>query len=139
MNGNISYMLLSANVRNMREMGMTFSLVFILVGALVIFTTVSRIVEEQRKLIGTEKALGLFYREILFKYLFYGVSGTVLGTLLGLLVGYLAVQRKTATVIMVTHNPEIGKMADRIIKLRAGKIASIKTNPKPLHAMDLTW
>ncbi len=49
------------------------------------------------------------------------------------------VRDKTATVIMVTHNPEIGKMADRIIKLRAGKIASIKTNPKPLHAMDLTW
>ena len=49
------------------------------------------------------------------------------------------VRDKTATVIMVTHNPEIGKMADRIIRLRAGKIASIKTNPNPLHAMDLTW
>ena len=111
MNGNISYMLLSANVRNMRGMGMTFSLVFILVGALVIFTTVSRIVEEQRKLIGTEKALGLFYREILFKYLFYGVSGTVLGTLLGLLVGYLAVQR----IMLFTYG--------RIYVFESGKLA----------------
>ena len=49
------------------------------------------------------------------------------------------VREKTATVIMVTHNPEIGKMADRIIKLRAGKVASIKTNPNPLHAMELMW
>jgi len=49
------------------------------------------------------------------------------------------VRNKTATVIMVTHNPEIGKMADRVIKLRAGKVASIKTNPNPLHATDLTW
>ncbi|MBP5363496.1 MAG: ATP-binding cassette domain-containing protein [Ruminococcus sp.] len=49
------------------------------------------------------------------------------------------VRNKTATVIMVTHNPEIGKIADRVIKLRAGKVASIKTNPNPLHAKDLTW
>lgn len=49
------------------------------------------------------------------------------------------VRNKTATVIMVTHNPEIGKMADRVIKIRAGKVASIKTNPNPLHAKDLTW
>lgn len=49
------------------------------------------------------------------------------------------VREQTATVIMVTHNPEIGKMADRVIKLRAGKVASIKTNPNPLHAADLSW
>lgn len=40
---------------------------------------------------------------------------------------------------MITHNPEISKMADRVINIRAGKIASIKTNPNPLHAKDLTW
>ncbi|MCR4645654.1 MAG: ATP-binding cassette domain-containing protein [Oscillospiraceae bacterium] len=49
------------------------------------------------------------------------------------------VRSKTATVIMVTHNPEIGKMADRIIKLRTGKVASIKTNPNPIHATELSW
>ena len=43
------------------------------------------------------------------------------------------------TVIMVTHNAEIAKMADRIVKLQSGKIVSIKKNLKPLHAEELRW
>ncbi len=47
-------------------------------------------------------------------------------------------QRKT-TVIMVTHNVEIAKMANRVIKLRNGNISSIRTNFHPLKAEDLIW
>ena len=43
------------------------------------------------------------------------------------------------TVIMVTHNAEIAKMADRVIKLRSGRIASIKWNLHPLPASELIW
>ncbi|MBQ7246012.1 MAG: ATP-binding cassette domain-containing protein [Firmicutes bacterium] len=50
----------------------------------------------------------------------------------------IAQERKT-TVIMVTHNPEIAKMANRVIKLRNGKIASIRVNLHPLKATDLVW
>ena len=44
-----------------------------------------------------------------------------------------------ATVMMVTHNPEIAKMADRVVKVRGGKIASIRRNMHPLHAEELVW
>ena len=91
--GNASYVIIQNSIRNVRDMGLTFSLVFVLVGALVIYTTVGRIVDEQRKLVGTEKALGLYQREIMAKYLFYGISGTVLGMLLGLVCGYIGIQR----------------------------------------------
>ena len=47
-------------------------------------------------------------------------------------------ERKT-TVIMVTHNVEIAKMANRVIKLRNGSISSIRTNFHPLKAEDLVW
>ena len=47
-------------------------------------------------------------------------------------------ERKT-TVLMVTHNPEIAKMANRVIKLRDGKISSIRVNLHPLKAEDLVW
>ena len=47
-------------------------------------------------------------------------------------------ERKT-TVIMVTHNPEIAKMANRVIKLRGGKISSIRVNLHPLRAEELVW
>lgn len=43
------------------------------------------------------------------------------------------------TVLMVTHNPEIAKMANRVIKLRDGKISSIRVNLHPLNATDLVW
>ena len=43
------------------------------------------------------------------------------------------------SVVMVTHNVEIAKMANRVIRLRAGKISGIKNNPSPLHARELTW
>ena len=43
------------------------------------------------------------------------------------------------TILMVTHNPEIAKMANRVVKLRDGKISSIRVNLKPLRATDLVW
>ena len=49
------------------------------------------------------------------------------------------VKTRDTTVMMVTHNVEIAKMADRVISLRNGRIASIKYNGRPLHADDLIW
>lgn len=49
------------------------------------------------------------------------------------------VRNHGSTVMMVTHNPEIAKMADRVVKVRNGKIASIKKNMHPLHAEELVW
>ena len=46
---------------------------------------------------------------------------------------------RDTTVVMITHNPEIAKMANRVIKLQNGRIASIKVNLKPLHATELVW
>ncbi len=43
------------------------------------------------------------------------------------------------TIMMITHNPEIAKMADRVIKLRDGKVSSIKVNLHPLSAVKLSW
>lgn len=43
------------------------------------------------------------------------------------------------TIMMITHNPEIAKMADRVIKLRDGKVSSIKINLQPLRAKELSW
>ncbi len=49
------------------------------------------------------------------------------------------VRNNGTTVMMVTHNPEIAKMADRVVKVRNGKIASIKKNMHPVHAEELVW
>ena len=49
------------------------------------------------------------------------------------------VKRQDTTVMMVTHNPEIAKMANRVVKIRNGRIASIKRNINPLPASELEW
>jgi len=43
------------------------------------------------------------------------------------------------TILMVTHNPEIAKMANRVVKLRDGMISSVRVNLHPLKATDLVW
>ena len=84
-NGNASYVQLKLTSKNFRSLISTFALLFIVVGALVIFATVSKMVDEQRTQVGTTKALGFFRHEIAVKYMMFGVSSAFLGALLGVL------------------------------------------------------
>ncbi len=43
------------------------------------------------------------------------------------------------TVIMVTHNAQIALMAERVIRIADGKVASNEVNPNPLNPEDITW
>ena len=43
------------------------------------------------------------------------------------------------TVILITHNPNIGSMADRIIKLNSGEVIEDKTNKNKLDASMISW
>ncbi|SFP51573.1 ABC-type lipoprotein export system, ATPase component [Butyrivibrio proteoclasticus] len=49
------------------------------------------------------------------------------------------ISKRHTAVVMVTHNVEIAKMANRVIRVRDGKISSIRVNMWPLHASDLAW
>ena len=43
------------------------------------------------------------------------------------------------TVVLVTHNAAIAGMADRVMRLRSGKIQEITVNPSPVEPKDLRW
>ena len=43
------------------------------------------------------------------------------------------------TVIVITHNQALTAMADRVIKIKNGKVEDIRTNDSPADAMDLEW
>jgi ABC-type lipoprotein export system ATPase subunit len=49
------------------------------------------------------------------------------------------IAKKLTTVVMVTHNVEIAKMANRVVRVKDGRIASIRINSWPVKAADLTW
>ena len=91
--GNGSYLFIRSNAESISNLGMTFASIFIVVGALVILATVGRIIDEQRRLVGATKAFGFFNREILSKYLTFGVTGTLIGMIAGAIGGYFIVQR----------------------------------------------
>jgi putative ABC transport system ATP-binding protein len=43
------------------------------------------------------------------------------------------------TVIIITHNMAIGAMADRVIKMRSGRIVEIKENENPIPPERIEW
>ena len=90
--GNASFVQLAVASGNFAKLKATFSLMFVLVGALVIFATVGKMVDEQRNQIGTTKALGFFNREIFAKYLGFGMSATAIGTVIGILAARFALE-----------------------------------------------
>ncbi len=83
--GSVSFVQLSSGTANFVNIKSTFSVLFVIVGALVIFATVGKMIDEQRRLVGTTKALGFFNYEIFSKYLGFGVSATLIGVILGVL------------------------------------------------------
>ncbi len=75
------------NADRINSIASVFPVFFLLVAALVCLTTMSRMVEEERTLIGTLKALGYSAGTIASKYLIYALCATVLGAAFGTLVG----------------------------------------------------
>ncbi len=71
----------------------TFSMLFILIAALVIYSTISRLVTGESRLVGATKAMGLKNSEIFAKYLLFGSGGAILGALIGILLAYAAFER----------------------------------------------
>lgn len=97
------------NADRMKAIGQVFPVLFFLVAALISLTTMTRMVEEQRTLIGTLKALGYERHSIAGKYLGYACLATVSGSILGILIGekilpYIII---TAYGIMYQHMPNV--------------------------------
>lgn len=97
------------NADRMKAIGEVFPLIFFLVAALISLTTMTRMVEEERTLIGTLKALGYSKKSIAAKYLGYAVLATLTGGIFGVMIGekilpYIII---TAYKIMYRHLPDV--------------------------------
>lgn len=48
-------------------------------------------------------------------------------------------REKGCTVILVTHNAEIAQCADKVIRMKNGKIREVKLNENPLSVREVEW
>lgn len=48
-------------------------------------------------------------------------------------------REKGMTVIVITHNSALAPMADRVIKIKNGKVSSMKENPEPKPVEEIEW
>ncbi len=80
-----SYVCTEEHANLLSTVSLSFSLLFILLAALVIYSTIGRLVEHERQLTGASKAMGLRNSEIFAKYMLFGAGGAMAGTAGGIL------------------------------------------------------
>ena len=111
---NVGYASFEGDCDRMESLSTVFPTMFFLVAALVALTTMTRMVDEERGVIGAYKALGYGRLRIASKYLIYAAVPSVLGSLFGIVLGnqtlpricwsaYLMMYRGPA--LLVVHQP----------------------------------
>ena len=48
-------------------------------------------------------------------------------------------EKYKTTILLITHNPNISELADRVVKLNNGEVVEIINNKNKLNAKDITW
>ncbi len=83
---NAGYVDMKSNLAAVQSAGLVFGILFMLISAIVCFSTLTIIIDEQKKMVGTVKAFGFLKGEVLGKYLVFGVSAAIAGCIAGILI-----------------------------------------------------
>ena len=95
------YLMYSNSALSIRAVGNIFPVVLYAVAAMVTFTTMTRFVDEERTNAGIFKALGYHSKDIIAKFVIYGLVAGTLGTLLGILIGHYILAPTISHIITV--------------------------------------
>ena len=93
------YSSLDSDVSSIETLGFVFPVVFLLVAVLMSLTSMTRMVEEERGLIGTYTGLGYGSLTIASRYLLFAALACLIGGGIGLLVGFLGIPAFLLTVL----------------------------------------
>lgn len=83
------YSSIESDADSIEALGTAFPIIFLVVAILVSLTAITRLVEEQRGLIGTYKSLGFAKHQVYAKYLIYALSACILGGAVGNVFGFV--------------------------------------------------
>ncbi len=87
-NEHVAYVGTQGEIEEGQSMGSILPVLFLLIGALTMITTMHRITANEKTQIGTLKAIGFKDRKILFHYTSYGLFLGLVGSLLGIGLGF---------------------------------------------------
>lgn len=98
-----SYASVESDASSIETVGTAFPIIFLIVAILISLTTITRMVEEERGLIGTYKALGFCDMAIYSKYLIYAFSACFIGGILGDICGFWLLPKFLFTIFQVLY------------------------------------
>ncbi len=122
------------------KLKLSMALLFVIVGLLVCYSAVSRLVFEQKKQIGTKKALGMTKKESALFYLVYAGAATLLGGIAGVLFGrfifepvILSILKKNFVFVSTVYHFEwtdavVTVLAELALVLLVAAMASLRLN-----------
>lgn len=99
MPGGQGFLMYSNASASIRAVGNIFPVVLYAVAAMVTFTTMTRFVDEERTHAGIFKALGYRSKDIIAKFLLYGLVAGTVGTALGSILGHYLLASVISSVI----------------------------------------
>ncbi|MCR5795617.1 MAG: FtsX-like permease family protein [Solobacterium sp.] len=85
------------------SIGTVFPVIFFIVAILISLTAVTRMVEEERGLIGTYKSIGYRNTQIMRKYILFSLSAAVIGSVLGTLMAFIALPMFICTFFRIMY------------------------------------
>ncbi len=97
------YASIESDADSIEAIGTVFPVVFFIVAILISLTTITRMVEEDRSLIGTYKSLGFTDREIRKKYLIYAGAAAICGSVIGTIFAFIGLPAFIFTVFDVMY------------------------------------
>lgn len=98
-----SYVNIESDAACIESVGRAFPIIFFIVAILIGLTTITRMVEEERGLIGTYKALGFSDVEIRRKYVWYASGASILGGIIGDLCGFIILPKIIFVIFAVLY------------------------------------
>ena len=100
----LSYSMFSTDVKSLKSLSAIFPMLFFIASAVIIYITMTRMIENQRTLMGVLKALGYSNLDIMLHYQTYPVLVGVLGSIAGSLMGVFVVGEALLSLFNTLYN-----------------------------------
>jgi putative ABC transport system permease protein len=105
----LSYSMFRSDVNSLESLSAIFPMLFFIASAVIIYITMTRMIENQRTLMGVLKALGYGNLEIMLHYQTYPLLVGILGSIIGALIGVFFVGEELLKLFNMVYNLPIGE------------------------------